>query len=148
MGGSRQGNEEGGGQSGADAGDAAAQPPSRLEWIVAALGLLLVASALGLLLYEAVTGDGGPPDLSVTVRDTLTMDDHYLVRVALRNEGDATAAEVQVEGELLRDGEATETSAITIDFVPAQSQRQAGLIFRLDPAAHELRLRVLGYSEP
>ena len=60
----------------------------------------------------------------------------------------ATAAAVQIEGELLDGERVIATSQVTLDYVPGNSERRGGLFFREDPEAHGLKVRALGYAEP
>jgi uncharacterized protein (TIGR02588 family) len=60
----------------------------------------------------------------------------------------STAAVVEVEGVLSRDGREVATSSMTLDYVPGHSERQGGLFFAQDPGAYDLELRALGYAEP
>jgi uncharacterized protein (TIGR02588 family) len=53
-----------------------------------------------------------------------------------------------VEGVLKDGAEIIETSEVTIDYVPAGSQRQAGLFFIRDPQQYELQLSAKGYEQP
>lgn len=123
------------------------QNPSRLEWVVAALGLLLTLGTVGFLFYQALFGETTPPDISLQVVAVAPSSGGYLVTVEARNRGGETAAEVLVEGELLHAGE-TETSELTFDFVPAASAREGGLFFSRDPRAGRLELRAKSYREP
>ena len=42
------------------------QKPPALEWLIAAVGLILVAGTIGFLIYQAVTDKNTPPDLLVS----------------------------------------------------------------------------------
>ena len=72
----------------------------------------------------------------------------YVVVFSIGNEGDATAAGVQVEG-ILRDGDAVlERSDVQFDFVPVGATRSGALLFTRDPRGHALRVRPTGYERP
>ena len=71
----------------------------------------------------------------------------FLVPFEAVNDGDATAAAVEIVGRL-RLGELTEESRVTIDYLPAASYGRGGLWFRQDPRQGELVLRAEGYLEP
>jgi uncharacterized protein (TIGR02588 family) len=64
------------------------------------------------------------------------------------NRGGRTAAQVEVQGILRRDGEEIAKSAATFDHVPRGSEARGGLFFARDPRDFELELRALGYSDP
>lgn len=124
------------------------QNPSRLEWLVAALSLVLVLGTVGFLFYQALFGETTPPDISLQVVAIVPSSGGYLVTVQAQNRGGETAAELVVEGELLSAGETLETSELTFEFVPAHSSREGGLFFRHDPAGGRLELRAKSYREP
>jgi uncharacterized protein (TIGR02588 family) len=121
-------------------------PP--LEWAVAIIGLLLVVGAVGFLIYEGVWGDHSPPDIVLETATVEQRETGYLVIFKAANDGGSTAADLQIEGELL-DGETVlETSSATLDYLPANSEREGGLFFTNDPNRYTLRLRPLGYQTP
>jgi uncharacterized protein (TIGR02588 family) len=120
-----------------------------LEWIAAGIGLLLTLGILGAIGWEAVRGDGDRlPAIEVEVGRIVPAAGGYAVEVELRNLSPATAAGVEVEGELTRGDGTTAISTVVVDYVPGRSTRTAGLFFREDPRAHGLKVRALGYSEP
>jgi uncharacterized protein (TIGR02588 family) len=120
----------------------------RAEWVVAGIGLAIVLAVLVFVLYEAVAGDSSPPDIAVSVESVRAVQDGYVLELRIRNRGGTTAAAVPIEG-VLRDRSGSEERAeATIDYVPARSSVTAGLFFRNDPRAGELRVRALGYRRP
>jgi uncharacterized protein (TIGR02588 family) len=131
-------------------GDAPARPRiPALEWIAAAVGLLLIAAMLGILGWEALKGNGKhAPFVEVSVEGVTAAAGGYIVEVALRNRSPSTAAAVEVEGELASGGRTIETSSVTIDYVPGESTRRAGLFFSHDPRDLEVDVRALGYAQP
>ena len=72
----------------------------------------------------------------------------YLLQIVVRNEGHSSAAQVPIEGSLLEGDKVVETSEVTIDFVPENSERQIYLQFTLDPKRFTLEVRALGSSPP
>ncbi|MDQ4146647.1 MAG: hypothetical protein M3120_02965, partial [Pseudomonadota bacterium] len=66
-----------------------------LEWIASALGLMLVVSALGLIVYDAFVPDT-PPQLRAETTRIMPFQGRYLVEVMIRNNGGLTAAQVNV----------------------------------------------------
>ena len=121
-------------------------PP--LEWAVAVVGLLLVLSTIGYLLYQAVAGDESPPNFAFVVHEIVEREGGFLVEFSAKNVGGSAASAVMVEGVLRSGDETVETGEVTIDYIPAGSERRAGLFFTEDPAAYELVIRPLGFQEP
>ena len=118
------------------------------EWIVGAIGFLLVASVIGLLLYQALEGDQTPPDVRLSVDSLVQTANGYLVKITAINQGGSTAEGVIVEGVLRSGAGPLEQSQTTIEYLPPRSQKRAGLFFSRDPRQFELQVRPLGYEEP
>jgi uncharacterized protein (TIGR02588 family) len=122
--------------------------PPLYEWVVAALGLFVVLCTLGLLTYEVIAGDTSPPDPLIRVTGVHKVRGGYLAQVEAFNRGGDTAAGLTVEGTLKQNSQDIETSEVTLDYLPGQSLREAGLFFSEDPRRYRLELRALGYQEP
>ncbi|WP_083656246.1 hypothetical protein [Mongoliimonas terrestris] len=121
---------------------------SPVEWAVAALGAAILAGVIGYLAHDGLTGSGAPPDLSVRVVSTLPAKAGHHVQVLVLNDGQSPAAAVDVVGEL-RDGETVvEEASTTVDYLPQNSEKPAGLMFTEDPAAFRLVVRAAGYTAP
>lgn len=118
------------------------------EWIVAGVGLVLVAGVIGFLIYEAFTGKRLPPDVKLSVDSVVEIRNGFLVRITAVNEGGMTAEGVIVEAELRSGTEPVERSRTTIDYLPPRSEKKAGLFFTRDPRQLDLQVRSLGYEEP
>ncbi len=117
------------------------QPIPAAEWVVAAFGLLLTLGLLGFLVRTALDGPHRPPDISVTVDSVVRLDAGWLAFVTAENAGDATAADVALEGVI---GGAAERSAVVLDYLPPRSNRTAVLMFSSDPAS-SLSVRATGF---
>jgi len=120
----------------------------RVEWIAGGFGLLIVALALSVLLYEAVAGDRSPPDVKLTVESMEPLRNGFLVKVRAENEGGEPAARVSVKAELMQAAEVLEESETQFEYLPPHSSRDAGVFFTRDPRAGEVRLKARGYEEP
>jgi uncharacterized protein (TIGR02588 family) len=118
------------------------------EWIVAAIGLVLVASVIGFLLYEVIAGSRLPPDVKLSVDSVVQIRNGFLAKITAVNEGGITAEGVDIEGELKRGTETIERSRTTIDYLPPRSEKKAGLFFTQDPRQLDLQVRSFGYEEP
>lgn len=120
-----------------------------LEWLAAAIGFILVASTIGYLIYSAATQGDSPPNLSVENYTVSKSGNAYLVQFTLSNDGENNAAEVTVEGKIEEGGKETETSAVTIDYAPAHSTREGGLLFKTEPVKDKnFEIRAVGYKKP
>jgi uncharacterized protein (TIGR02588 family) len=118
------------------------------EWLVAAAGLVLVVSTIGFMLYNALAEGAAPPSIEVQVLSIVRVGDGFLVTFTATNQGDMTAADVTVEGELRDDAGSKETSTATISYVPAGSSREGGLYFAQDPRQFRMEVRAKGFERP
>lgn len=118
-----------------------------LEWLSAAIGLVLAIAVFAVILTEALTGARTPPALSVHAGKVTPFEGGFVLEVEVRNAGGQTASAVVVEGELKGPGE-PETAEANVDYVPARSKAKAGLVFRSDPRAGPVELYAKGYAEP
>jgi len=117
--------------------------PPLLEWIAAALGLILILAVMAAIARDAFNpGTGLAPDLTVTATRLRPTGTGFLLEFEARNASPITAAQVTIEGKL----PGGETSTATIDYVPGRSTRRGGLYFGEDPRGVELR--VLGFQDP
>jgi uncharacterized protein (TIGR02588 family) len=119
-------------------------PP--LEWVIAAIGLVLVVVCLAFLSYRGLTHAPGPPDVEVRTIAVRRVGDRYHVRFRAENRGDS-AAEVVIRGELAAGGEREMREAL-IELFPAGSSREGGLFFVEDPARGQLVLHAVSYQDP
>lgn len=120
-----------------------------LEWIAAGIGLMLTLGILAVIGREALSGEvEQPPAIEVRVENVVESTAGFVVEIAATNRSGATAASVQVEGELKSAGTSVEVSAATFDYVPGHGTRRGGLLFRQDPRLYQLELRALGYEAP
>lgn len=120
-----------------------------LEWVAAALGLLIALAMVGTIVFEGVNASDDPvPLLAATAEAVTPAAQNYVVTLRLTNASSRTAAAVQVEGVLKRAGEEVESSMATIDYVPGHSEAKGGLVFTADPRTHQLEVRVTGYEHP
>lgn len=119
-----------------------------VEWIAAALGALLLATALAVVLREAVTRPRAAARVELAVRSVSPHTGQHLVRVAVHNRGGTPVEELEVEGRLQRGDGAVELSRARVASLAARTTRHVGLLFVADPRRGRLSLRVAGYAEP
>lgn len=120
----------------------------RLEWLLGALGALLLTGAVSYLVHHGLTRDDGPGAIRANVLDIRAAGDAYVVRFTAQNEGDETLAQLHLTGRLMKDGKETETARATIDYLPGRSSKEAGFYFRNDPRRYELQIRPEGFATP
>ena len=111
-----------------------------LQWIMAALGLVITLTAAGIIIHEAIQPPS-PPDLTAEVTATRPAAGGFIAEIEISNTGRDTAAAVQMEG---RSG--AHAASATIDYVPGRGRVTAELAFPGAPAPVEAR--VTGWSEP
>lgn len=124
------------------------ETPPALEWLVAAIGFILVAGTIGFLIYTAATQADTPPKLSVKTDSVTALENGFLVKFSLYNDGENNAAEVVVEGKITEGGKDLETSSVTIDYSPSHSRREGALLFTKEPKEENFQIRALGYQKP
>lgn len=122
--------------------------PPAWEWILAAVGVILVGAAIGSALYRGLTQENTPPQIEVAVAGIKSAAEGFVVEFEVRNTGTQTAAALGIEAQLLASGEPVETSTATLAYSPSNSIRRGGIYFTKDPKAFELKIRALGYESP
>ncbi|HJR06384.1 MAG TPA: hypothetical protein VJ842_03915 [Pyrinomonadaceae bacterium] len=120
-----------------------------VEWVVFAVGLVLVLAALGYLIYEGATMGSDPPSLEVRLGTPAERTHNFIVPVSVTNHGDETAEGVTVEV-MLESGAEQEPARgeLTIAFIPRHATREGWVAFQQDPRNARLTARVLGYGKP
>lgn len=116
-----------------------------VEWVLGSLSALVVAGLAAFLVYEGVTRTGSDPVLTLHVERLLEEEGGHSVIVKVRNDGHATAADVQIAGIMAGD---PLTRSVTLDYAPAQSEREITLTFATPVRAEALDLQVLGFVDP
>src|SRR5690349_20317565 len=102
---------------GAEQADGGSTP--LLEWVAGGIGAILTLTLLGFLGWQAWSNPGDvPPQIEVSLRDVMPAGDGFVARIAAVNGSPETAAAVEVEGVLSRDGEEVERAQATLDYVP------------------------------
>lgn len=120
-----------------------------VEWAVFVVGLVLVVSALGYLIYEGATMGSDPPSLEVRLGAPAARAHNFIVPVTVTNHGDETAEGVTIEVLLENDeGQEPERGELTIAFIPRRATREGFVAFRQDPRTARLTAHVLGYEKP
>jgi uncharacterized protein (TIGR02588 family) len=136
------------GHGGQGKGSNGGPPPSTLEWILAAVGMVLLLASIGYLLHYAWTDDGTPPSPVIRVGAIEQQGGRYVVRLEVSNASRTTAAALRVEGELKRGAQVVERSEMEFDYLPGGSTREAGLFFSNDPRTLTMEVGARSYRNP
>jgi uncharacterized protein (TIGR02588 family) len=117
---------------------------------VGILSAVLVAATIGFLILEgAASRDGARIPVIETGIDTVVrVSRGFVMRVEVRNTGDAPAEDVRIVGEMEVDGAITERAEAVLSLVPAGSGRLVGLLFSRDPRANPVTVRAVGFAIP
>ena len=124
------------------------QSTSAWEWAIAIVGALLVVSTVGYLIYFEASTSSRPPQVTIDRPVITRSGDKHLVSFIARNQSSATAAGLQIRGELRQDGRVVESSELSFDYLPGFSERQGYFYFEQDPSVGELDVYPLSYVEP
>lgn len=125
-----------------------ANGPAFWEWVVAGLGLILFVATLGYLVYDALARRPAAASPEIRVSAVERQGSRFLVRLRVRNAGNATAAGLRISGVLRRDGQVVERSEMELEHLPGESSREGGLFFTHDPSRLDLELRAEGFHKP
>ncbi|MGG6241978.1 hypothetical protein ACQ4N7_25445 [Nodosilinea sp. AN01ver1] len=115
------------------------------EWFSLAISLTLLSAVIATVASLWLKPSLKPAEFTVEPGKVRTANGNYYLPVTIRNEGDATAAEVTLEG-TLNTTSPEEVATTTFDFVPARSDAEGVLIFSQEPSA--ATVRVVSYQEP
>ncbi len=118
---------------------------NRAEWVSLGISLVLLSAVVGTVLSLWLHPSLKPAEFMVELGQVRTANGHYYLPVTVKNEGDATAAQVTVEGSLDAAPD-DEIATTTFDFVPARSDAEGILIFSQEPSG--ATVRVISYQEP
>jgi len=121
-------------------------PRTPAEWVTLACSLAVLAALVGLILVQ-LGADQEPAAPVAGVERVRTVGRAHHVEVTVRNEGDDTAADVQVLASLEVGGETTEADQV-IDFLAGDEEEDLVFVFRDDPAEGELTVEVAGFAVP
>jgi uncharacterized protein (TIGR02588 family) len=131
---------------------------NRAEWISLGISLTLLTGVMATVISLWLNPSRKPAEFTVERGEVRAANNHYYLPVTVKNEGDATAAQVTVEGTLdaakedaakedaAKEVAAKEVAATTFDFVPAHSNSEGVLIFSQEPT--DATIRVISYQEP
>jgi uncharacterized protein (TIGR02588 family) len=119
-----------------------------LEWMIFALSLALICATVGILVYESRSLSNESPSPQIELGPSEWHQSYFAVPVRVRNAGDQTAQNLQIEIDLVLPNGDKETGKVNLDYLPRRATRNAWVTFRHDPGQGKLQPRVLGYELP
>ena len=127
-------------------GKAERQDRSPAEWITLGFGVAVIAALVVLVTYlYVVSGSNLPVIVATPLTAEIRQDgDLYYLPVAVRNDGDRTAEDVIIQGELVAGG-TTQSGEFILDFLAGGETRRGTLIFSRNPADSPLTVRATSF---
>ncbi len=119
-------------------------PRTNAEWISLIVSICLVAGVVGVVVVMWLSPASNPTRFRIERGAVRIEAGHYYLPVTVTNDGDATGAQVTIEGKVR--GSAEQVSTTTFDFIPAHSSVEGVLVFNTEPGSAELR--VVSYQQP
>ena len=121
-------------------------PRTVAEWVTLVCASLILGVVVALIAAQ-LRGERDPAAPVAEITDIREVDDVHHVEVVIGNDGDETAAEVQVQAELSIDGETSEADQV-IDFLAGGEEEHLVFVFEEDPAEGLLTVAVTGFAVP
>ena len=117
------------------------------EWVTFAISCAVLLVVVGLVVLDMAGSNDPPAPTATQAGPVRTAGNHFFVPVEVVNDGDATAANVQVTAELVIGGQSYSGDQ-TIDFLGGGQRAELAFSFDTDPAQGELGIRVSSYAVP
>ncbi len=114
-----------------------------MEWIVAAIGGLLVIASFGFLVYRAVV-EREPPSFEFTIEKVERLRQQSAATVSIRNNGGQPVADLRVQAI----GGQEQSTEVVVDYVPAKSSRRVTFVFDKSTVASEIKFLVDSFTKP
>lgn len=120
------------------------------EWTTLGISSAILLGIISMVLWFAFTQSDQPPIISVEPLLTEIRHDEtgYYVPVVIQNHGDETVADAMIEGELIIQGQESETSEITIGFLAAGEEEHGTLVFQNDPEDGDFTVSIRSFKKP
>lgn len=120
-------------------------PIPLLEWVVAAIGSVLVCGSLGFLGYRASI-EKSPPVFKSEVLRVVATDNGFLTEIKVHNRGGTAVASLRLSAKAQSDG--VSPKQVVIDYLPGHSSRIVAMMFSDRPDRDALQLGVESYALP
>jgi len=105
-----------------------------VEIITFIVGLVVLLSLVGFLIYQIDQKKNLPPQLQVSTTYEAAMD-QYAFRLEVENTGEESAEDVHIKLSLYQQGEVKEDASLSIRYVPVKSKETAWVVFHTDRMA-------------
>jgi uncharacterized protein (TIGR02588 family) len=120
-------------------------PRTKAEWVSLIISIVLLTGVVTVVIALWLSPSNEPARFRIDRKTIRNEAGHYYLPITVTNEGDATGAQVTVEGTLKGSG-TEQASATTFDFIPAHSSVEGVLIFDTEPTS--AALRIVSYQQP
>ncbi len=128
-------------------GEGEREPRTPAEWVTLVVASLILAVLVALIATQIDDTRSPAAPVAVVVGEARDVDGLHHVDVTVTNEGDHTAANVQVGAEL-KIGDETTVADQTIDFLAGDEEEDLVFVFEDDPADGELTVAVTSFAAP
>lgn len=120
------------------------------EWTTLAISVTILLTIIGLIGWLHFMGGGRPAAIVVEPQaDQFRQEaSGYYLPVVIRNEGDTTVQDVQIQGELDTGSGEPETAEFVIPFLVGGEEVDGTFIFQSDPSQGELTTVAGSYKLP
>lgn len=113
------------------------------EWVIAALGTLLVVATFGFLIARAFA-EKEPPSFAADVEQIGAVGDNFAVTATVQNHGGRAAASLVVRGQ----AGGSKERELTIDYLPAYSGRRVTFLFDQPVDLGNFKCTFISYNDP
>ena len=122
---------------------------SAAEWVSLGLSIAILILLTGLVLYAYLSDDETPPVIEVQPQlgQVRNESGSYYLPVEVKNTGNHTAQEVNVQISLFIENAQTESMTFTLPFPAGGEAARAVVVFQQDPALGELAVAI-SFREP
>lgn len=114
------------------------------EWIVAAVGLLLVLVTFGYLAVRMLR-EQSPPSFHAKIESVSDTGNQFLIKVVVENTGGTPVADLCMRA-VFEDGQAAKE--VTLSYLPSHSDRRVGFVLDQRPTAEKTSFEFVSYTQP
>lgn len=120
---------------------------SPLENIVFYVGLLIITGLVSYLIFQSFQDKNLPPDLKISIASMASKECAF--KVMVENKGGTSAKDVNIVFNLFQMDEKTESSTVSIDYMPVDSKKTLWVVFKKSTSdCGSLRVGSLAFLKP